>query len=157
MGAPQNRELRAEASENSLSDFGRRCRFTGDDQAVYRDWDERRRVNHVEAITTGELGYLANRLDLTADQKDSLFAGLSRINSVDLFEDLTGVATLEAIARQADTDIARRREAFTPDLTPDQLQEWEKVVSGYRRQLLQRFGHTGQEIGNTNRPPSDQG
>lgn len=128
--------------------------LTPEQLATYQEWDQRRRTNHVEAISTGELGYLADRLDLSTEQKDRLFASLSGINSTDLFTDLNGIHTLGEIAAQADHDISRRREVFAKDLSADQMEEWEKVVTGYREQLLQRFGGTTGDLATSSVAPT---
>ncbi|HEX2749255.1 MAG TPA: sigma-70 family RNA polymerase sigma factor, partial [Verrucomicrobiales bacterium] len=106
----------------------------------YREHDTNKRTNHIESVTSGEINYLAQRLDLDPQRKDALFQKLAEINRTDLFEDLTGVNNLAGIAKQADFDLQRRRTAFAPVLDEAQMKLWEEVVQGYRKELLHRFG-----------------
>jgi hypothetical protein len=106
----------------------------------YREHDKNKRTNHIESVTSGEINYLAQRLDLDPQRKDALFQKLAEINRTDLFEDLTGVNNLAGIAKQADFDLQRRRTAFAPVLAEAQMKLWEEVVQGYRKELLHRFG-----------------
>jgi hypothetical protein len=107
---------------------------------LYKEHDANKRTNHIEAVTSGEINYLAQRLDLDAQKKDALFQRLAEINGTDLFADLGGIKDLEGIAKQADHDLERRRAAFAAVLDEQQMKVWEAVATGYRKELLHRFG-----------------
>jgi hypothetical protein len=107
---------------------------------LYKEHDANKRTNHIEAVTSGEINYLAQRLDLDAQKKDALFQRLAEINGTDLFSDLGGIKDLAGIAKQADQDLERRRAAFAAVLDEQQMKVWEAVATGYRSELLHRFG-----------------
>jgi RNA polymerase sigma factor (sigma-70 family) len=99
-----------------------------------------RRTNFIEAVTGGEVDALALKLDLAPAAKDALFSALAAINGTDRFADVSDVTDLAGLARQADHDIARRREAFAAVLSPDQMAAWESEAAAWRQAVLERFG-----------------
>ena len=99
-----------------------------------------RRTNFIEAVTGGEVDALALKLDLAPAAKDALFTALAAINGTDRFADVSGITDLAGLARQADHDIARRREAFAAVLSADEMAAWEHEAAAWRRAVLERFG-----------------
>ncbi len=111
----------------------------------YQAYEIEKRINHIESFTNGELSFLQHHLDLTSEQKDALYQPLSEVYQAETTEDLSWIDTVESIAERKDWDNAQRREFFNDTLTQEQMDKWEDVASGYKRQKLEKYGYIAEE------------
>jgi len=108
-------------------------------QETYRQWEQQRRTNYVEGWSGAELSYLADPVELTAEQKDQIFTRLTGIWQDYSAQDFTALRTADDIEARKDADHQARRALFLPILTPEQLPKWEKLSLDFNRDLVRRF------------------
>jgi hypothetical protein len=93
----------------------------------------------MEGWSGSELSFLADPLELTAEQKDEVFTKLHGIWSAYSSQDLTVLRTQEDIAAHMDGNHQNRADALTSVLTPAQFTKWEKISLDWNRDLVRRY------------------
>lgn len=108
-------------------------------QETYRQGEQERRTNYVEGWSGSELSYLADTLELTAEQKDQIYGRLHGIWQDNSMQDFTALRTADDIEARKDADHQARRELFLPVLTPEQLPKWETLSLDFNRDLVRSY------------------
>jgi RNA polymerase sigma factor (sigma-70 family) len=113
--------------------------LTPDQKRAYAKWEQERRTNYTEGWSGSELSFLADPLELTAEQKDQVYAKLHGIWSEYSTEDLTVLKTVDAIAAHKNQNHQSRLESLTSILTPAQFTKWEKLSLDWNREMVRRY------------------
>jgi RNA polymerase sigma factor (sigma-70 family) len=113
--------------------------LTPGQQQISLQWEEARRTNYTEGWSSSELSFLADPLELTAAQKDEVYAKLHGIWSAYSAEDLSTLQTPAAIAARMDANHQTRAEAFAAILSPAQFARWEKLSLDWNRDFVKRY------------------